>query len=308
MGLSAASVGLVVESGRGIDLPHWSVSSRVVCACWGSEFLWDPKQDFLFLGASSSCLFVLQVPPPGLEMCPGLVPSGGSTPPPGFGFGCCCCSRATCNRPCLLCVRLWFTRRTAAARSALCAVFGVCGCGAFVVALIRLVGFLVGLRLRASPRASPSGFAFGLRLRASPSGFAFGLRLRASPSGFAFGPARSHDSTQNPWAMPGVVPGFPTKHPRHTAVVFAADHRRAAFWSVSCLICCASPPVRYGRVRAIPHQVFYVKSAQICLRQPSRLNVILFAFPDHSRTEKVSDVSCLSRGLRRAPVSDEAPR
>ena len=56
------------------------------------------------------------------------------------------------------------------------------------------------------------------------------------------------------------------------------------------------------------HQVFYVKSAQICLRQPSRLNVILFAFPDHSRTEKVSDVSCLSRGLRRAPVSDEAPR
>ena len=53
---------------------------------------------------------------------------------------------------------------------------------------------------------------------------------------------------------------------------------------------------------------FYVKSAQICLRQPSRLNVILFAFPDHSRTEQVSDVSCLSRGLRRAPASDEAPR
>ena len=53
---------------------------------------------------------------------------------------------------------------------------------------------------------------------------------------------------------------------------------------------------------------FYVKSAQICLRQPSRLNAILFAFPDHSRTEKVSDVSCLPRGLRRAPVSDEAPR
>ena len=31
---------------------------------------------------------------------------------------------------------------------------------------------------------------------------------------------------------------------------------------------------------------FYVKSAQMCLRQPSRLNAILFAFPDHSRTEK----------------------
>ena len=36
---------------------------------------------------------------------------------------------------------------------------------------------------------------------------------------------------------------------------------------------------------------FYVKSAQICRRQPSRLNVILFAFPDHSQTEKFSDVS-----------------
>ena len=34
------------------------------------------------------------------------------------------------------------------------------------------------------------------------------------------------------------------------------------------------------------HQVFYVKSAPICLRQPSRLNAILFAFPGHSRTEK----------------------
>ena len=69
--------------------------------------------------------------------------------------------------------------------------------------------------------------------------FGRGFALRASPSGFAFGPARTHDSTQYPWAMPGVVPGFPTKHPRHTAVVFAAEHRRAAFWSVSCLICCA---------------------------------------------------------------------
>ena len=76
---------------------------------------------------------------------------------------------------------------------------------------------------------------------ASPSGFAFGLRIRASPSGFAFGPARSHDSTHNPWAMPGVVPGFPTKHPRHIAIVFGAEHRRAAFWSVSYLICGASP-------------------------------------------------------------------
>ena len=47
-----------------------------------------------------------------------------------------------------------------------------------LVAIIKLVGFLVGLRFG----ASPSGFAFGLRLRASPSGFAFGLRLRARPN------------------------------------------------------------------------------------------------------------------------------
>ena len=33
-------------------------------------------------------------------------------------------------------------------------------------------------------------------------------------------------------------------------------------------------------------KLFYVKSATICLRQPSRFNAILFAFPDHSRTEK----------------------
>ena len=52
------------------------------------------------------------------------------------------------------------------------------------------------------------------------------------------------------------------------------------------------------------HQVFYAKSSPIFPRQPSRLNVIRFAFPDHSRTEQVSYATCLSRGLRRAPVSD----
>ena len=151
-------------------------------------------------------------------MCPGLAPLGGSIPPPGFGFGCCCCSRATCNRPCLLCVRLWcyapYRRRSeCAVRCFRCLwVWGV------LVALIKLAGFLVGLRLR----ASPSGFAFGLRLRASPSG---------PPE--ATTRLRTHGRT------PGVVPGF--THPRHTAVVFAAERRRAAFWSVSCCTCCASP-------------------------------------------------------------------
>ena len=62
--------------------------------------------------------------------------------------------------------------------------------------------------------------------------------------------------------------------------------------------------------RASPsaHQDFCVSCSQICLRQSSRFHVIISAFPDHSRTEQVSDVSCLSRGMRRAPASDEAPR
>ena len=51
-----------------------------------------------------------------------------------------------------------------------------------------------------------------------------------------------------PWAMPGVVPGFPTKHPRRIAVVFAAEHRRAAFWRVFCFICCASPLLQPKKV------------------------------------------------------------
>ena len=91
----------------------------------------------------------------------------------------------------------------------------------------KLTCFLVGLRLR----ASPPGFAFfGLRLlRASPSGIA--------PSSFAFGRARRHDSTQNPWAMRVVVRACPTKHPRHTTVVFTTKRRRAVFCSrASCCL------------------------------------------------------------------------
>ena len=56
-----------------------------------------------------------------------------------------------------------------------------------------------------------------------------------------------------------------------------------------------------GKTKA--HPVLFVKSAQIFLRQPSRFFVILPAFPDHSRTGKVSDAACLSRGLRHAPAS-----
>ena len=48
-----------------------------------------------------------------------------------------------------------------------------------------------------------------------------GLRLRAPPSGFACrSPPDATTSTQKPWPAPVVVRACPTKHPRHTAVVF----------------------------------------------------------------------------------------
>ena len=62
---------------------------------------------------------------------------------------------------------------------------------------VRCALFSVFVGVGRSSGVNKIGRLFG---GASPSGFAFGLRLRASPSGFAFGPARSHDSTQNPWA------------------------------------------------------------------------------------------------------------
>ena len=64
-----------------------------------------------------------------------------------------------------------------------------------------------------------------------------------------------------------------------------------------------------GQLRLVLYtKFFYVKSAQKHLRQhSSRFHVILSAFPDHSRIEQVSDVSCLPRGCRE-PASDEAPR
>ena len=66
-----------------------------------------------------------------------------------------------------------------------------------LVALIRLVGFLVGLRLR----ASPSGFAFGLRLRASPSGPPEATtRLMAHgrcPGSFSDSPKNTHGTSRS---------------------------------------------------------------------------------------------------------------
>ena len=222
--------GLVVGKacGRVVDLPPWSVSSRVVCAWWGSGFSWGPKQDFLCLGASQ-CLFVLQVPPPGFGMCPGLVPFFGGFDSP---------RRALASAAAAARARRAISGPSLRSSVVLRAVPPPLG--------VRCALFSVFVGVGRSSGVNKIGRLFLVGLRASPPGFAFGLRLRASPSGFAFGPARSHDSAHNPWAMPGVVPGFPTKHPRHTAVVaFAAEHRRAAsFWRVSCFVCCDLPRPR----------------------------------------------------------------
>ena len=126
-----------------------------------------------------------------------------------------------------------------------------------LVAIIKLAGFLVGLRLRASPsgfafdlRASPSGFAFDLR--ASPSGFAFfGLRLRPSPSGFAVGlraspsgPPEAKTRLRTHGRCPGSFPDSPqnTHDTPRSYVVFAAESRRAVFWSASCATRSDPPP------------------------------------------------------------------
>jgi hypothetical protein len=57
VGLSAVSVGLVVESGRAIDFPSWSVSSRVL---WVSEItergFWAPT--FFASGGRYVAVFV----------------------------------------------------------------------------------------------------------------------------------------------------------------------------------------------------------------------------------------------------------
>ena len=119
--------------GRVVDLPPWSVSSRVVCACWGSGFRWDPKQDFLCLGAPLRVCLSSRYLRPVLECARGWCLRGVRFPRRALASAAAAArARATCNLPCLLCVRLWcyapYRRR---ARSALCAVFGVCGCGAF---------------------------------------------------------------------------------------------------------------------------------------------------------------------------------
>ena len=88
-----------------------------------------------------------------------------------------------------------------------------------LVALIKETGGFVRLRLQLRRDAR--------HRRLPPTPATDACHRRPPPT-----PTRSHDSSRNPRAMPGVVPACPTKHPRHTAVVFAEKHRRAAFGSL----------------------------------------------------------------------------
>ena len=115
-----------------------------------------------------------------------------------------------------------------------------------LVALIKETGVFVWLRLRLRRDA---------RHRRPPPTPATDARHRRPPPPPT--PARSHDPSWNPRAMPGVVPEFPSKHPRQTAVVLTAKRGRAAFWSASCCIFCASPrlPTTAGLVLALAGQI-----------------------------------------------------
>ena len=119
-----------VRSGRGCRSPVWSPRSGVVCACWAPLGFHIPRKKIT--GASSllrvsrsvcGCIRALDVPGAGC-------PRGGSTPRRAL-WNRRCCSRATCNRRCLICVRLCCYTRAAAACSALRAVFGGLGSGVF---------------------------------------------------------------------------------------------------------------------------------------------------------------------------------
>ena len=116
-------LGLSVRSGRGCRSPAWSPRSGVVSACWASGFPYSPKKRswapclfFASLGRSAAVF--------ARWMYPGPVALAGVRPPRRALWIRRCCSRATCNRRCLICVRLCCFTRAAAACSALCAVFG----------------------------------------------------------------------------------------------------------------------------------------------------------------------------------------
>ena len=162
-------------------------------------------------------------------------------------------SRATCNRCGVYAHVWWLITRVSSGCAVRC--FRCLLRWRVLVALIKETGVFVRLRLRLRRDA---------RHRRPPPTPATDARHQRPPPT----PARSQDSGRNSRAMPGVVPEFPSKHPRQTAVVLTAKRGRAAFWSasevtahacmrcgfrgqaqqmtqettvVSCVICCAWP-------------------------------------------------------------------
>ena len=116
--------------GRVVDIPPWSVCARVLCACWGSGFCFSPKQDlcvsrnFFASGGQSAAVFVRVCQHDSfVKSIPcSLVPLSRSIS---------IWLAKSRSRRCLLRTRLWCHARAAAARSALCAVFGGWESGVF---------------------------------------------------------------------------------------------------------------------------------------------------------------------------------
>ena len=152
------------------------------------------------------------------------------------------------------------------------------------------------------------------------AGEASGVRCRRPAcTGSPFPGAKHHGGRVPWWARPGFPFGFlgaggRLPKARSGRVFYCAIHHHHGGHGplAMCLDTCHTA---CRRGAPLPHQVSRQTFKNIP-SQPSRLNVILFAFPEHSRIGKVPNVPCLSpclsrgmsRGLRRAPVSDEAPR
>ena len=208
-------VGRSVGSGRAFDFLWWCALSGVVCGGWGSGFPCPRILDFM-----------------------GVPPLFASRLLSWTLYVCACWHdsfvelRLASRVPVSSSVSSWLARGIAIAGGSTRLLAVITRVPPRLAVRCALFSVFVGVGRFSGDNKIGRLFGGASLLRASPSGFAFG----ASPSGFASspGPARTHDSTQNPWAMPGVVPEFPSKHPRQTAVVLTAKRGRAAFWSASC--------------------------------------------------------------------------
>ena len=172
-------------------------------------------------------------------MYPGLVVLAGGRSPRRVLLNRRCCSCATCNRRCLVCVRLCVVTCEPPPLAVRCVLFSV-DIGGWWGVLVPVIEspFFCGAS-PASPQASPP---------ASPL---------ASP------PA-SHDSTRNQRAVPVVVHFGHIRQPRYIAVVYSAKRRCAVFWSTSCFLLHLLRPVQLktkfpyfsGRIATDPNTRF----------------------------------------------------